>query len=122
MSWSQIPPEADCSVRKKYVELGFCFETRLHLANFVENNFIDANLDDASALNFASKLLSELDIYVQQMPDSPSMLTSKRILQSTCETLKVCMYFYILKYLHYVSKYIYELFEYIHAISFFKKL
>ena len=120
MSWSQIPPEADCSVRKKYVELGFCFETRLHLANFVENNFIDANLDDASALNLASKLLSELDIYVQQMPDSPSMLTSKRILQSTCETLKVCIFTYLK--VSTLRKYICELFEYIHAISFFKKL
>ena len=66
MSWSQIPPEAEGSVRKKYAELGFCFETRLHLTDFVENNFIDVNVDSAIALNLASKLLSELETYVQR--------------------------------------------------------
>merc|ERR1712083_70717 len=72
---------------QKYSELGFCYETRLHLAPFIETNFNLGGVDDGIAINIASQLLIELRTYISNLDNQPQTRTSKRTLQSTYENL-----------------------------------
>jgi len=87
MSLDNLSPEKEDLVMQKYSELGFCYETRLHLAPFIETNFNLGGVDDGIAINIASQLLIELRTYISNLDNQPQTRTSKRTLQSTYENL-----------------------------------
>ena len=90
MSWKQIPREAIQKVKEEYEKLNFCFEIRLHLADFIETHFIHDNVNDA--LSLTTQLFSHLAAYIKAHENSPAMFTSIGVLQSSYKTLKVCQY------------------------------
>ena len=90
MSWKQIPREAIQKVKEEYEKLNFCFEIRLHLADFIETHFIHNNVNDA--LSLTTQLFSHLAAYIKAHENSPAMFTSIGVLQSSYKTLKVCQY------------------------------
>jgi len=85
---SCIPNDAWDDVSKIYEELEFCFETRLQLPDFIETNFGDGNVDDATAAYWASQLLIEIEAHIDSISKSSQMLTIKRTLQQTLNILK----------------------------------
>ena len=90
MSWKQIPREAIQKVKEEYEKLNFCFEIRLHLADFIETHFIHDNINDA--LTLTTQLFSHLAAYIKAHENSPAMFTSVGVLQSSYKKLKVCQY------------------------------
>ena len=90
MSWKQIPREAIQKVREEYEKLNFCFEIRLHLADFIETHFVHDNINDA--LSLTTQLFSHLAAYIKAHENSPAMFTSVGVLQTSYKKLKVCQY------------------------------
>ena len=79
MSWKQIPREAIQKVREEYEKLNFCFEIRLHLADFIETHFVHDNINDA--LTLTTQLFSHLAAYIKAHENSPAMFTSIGVVQ-----------------------------------------
>ena len=88
--WNQIPESTFQLLRQNYESHGFCFETRINLPDFIQNNFITEEVDIQTAVSVALKLLEELSTYIQSMPNTPYLLPIKRILQATHNKLQVC--------------------------------
>ena len=93
MLWDQtkqLPKEAFKLVESSYEESGFYLEVRLHLAAFVESNFMPSlQVDDSTAANYAAQLLTQLDAKIAAIPTDPDKFLSKSKLQEMSDNLKV---------------------------------
>lgn len=93
MLWDQtkqLPKEAFKLVESGYEESGFYLEVRLHLAAFVESNFMPSlQVDDSTAANYAAQLLTQLDAKIAAIPNDPDKFLSKSKLQEMSDNLKV---------------------------------
>ena len=93
MLWNQtkqLPKEAFNMVEQKYIELGFSLEVRLQLPVFVESNFMpNVEVDEATAVNLATQLLSQLEAKIAAIPNEPDKYMSKTKLQEMYDELKV---------------------------------
>lgn len=93
MLWDQtkqLPKDAFKLVEQSYEESGFYLEVRLHLAAFVEAKFMpNLDVDDATATNLATQLLSQLDAKIAAIPNDPDKFMSKSKLQDMYDNLKV---------------------------------
>jgi len=92
MLWNQtkqLPKDAFSLVEQKYIELGFSLEVRLQLPVFVESNFMpNAEVDEATAINLATQLLSQLEAKIAAIPNEPDKYMSKSKLQEIYDQLK----------------------------------
>ena len=90
----QLPKEAFKVVEQMYEQSGFFLDVRLHLAQFVESNFMsgttnDIPVDDNTAATLASQLLSQLDAKIAATPNDPDKFLVKAKLQEMSDNLKV---------------------------------
>ena len=92
MLWNQtkqLPKEAFNLVEEKYKESGFFLEVRLQLPVFVESNFMpNADVDETTAVNLATQLLSQLEAKIASIPNDPDKYMSKTKLQDNYDNLK----------------------------------
>jgi len=89
----QLPKEAFKVVEQMYEQSGFFLDVRLHLAQFVESNFMsgttnDIPVDDNTAATLASQLLSQLDAKIAATPNDPDKFLVKAKLQEMSDNLK----------------------------------
>lgn len=93
MLWDQtkqLPKEVFKQVEDMYSESGFHMEVRLHLASFVESKFMqEVQVDDSTAANLASQLLSQLDAKIEATPNDPDKFLMKAKLREMSDNLKV---------------------------------
>ena len=76
-------------VKNIYAESGFPFQVRLHLANFVESNFMtNGDVDNNKALYLAEQLIVQLDVKIESLSD-PDRVLDKRTLQELSDNLRV---------------------------------
>ena len=93
--WTQISENTLQLLRQNYENNGFCFETRLHLSDFVQTNFIHTeDLENVDACDVVSQLFERLKKCITDMPNTSSTLTIKRVLQSSYDRLRVDSFFY----------------------------
>ena len=60
--------------------MGFSLEVRLQLPVFVESNFMpNVEVDEATAVNLATQLLSQLEAKIAAIPNEPDKYMSKTI-------------------------------------------
>ena len=93
MLWDQtqkLPKDTFKQVESMYMEQGFPMDVRLHLAAFVESKFLTNNeVDESTAVNVASELLSQLDKKIGATPNDPDKYLMKNKLQELSDSLKV---------------------------------
>ena len=93
MLWDQtqkLPKDTFKQVESMYMEQGFPMDVRLHLAAFVESKFLTNNeVDETTAINVASELLSQLDKKIGATPNDPDKYLMKNKLQELSDSLKV---------------------------------
>ena len=88
--WTQISENTLQLLRQNYENNGFCFETRLHLSDFIQTNFIHTeDLENVYACDMVSQLFEQLKKCITDMPNTSSTLTIKRVLQSSYDRLLV---------------------------------
>ena len=91
MLWNQtkqLPKEAFNLVEEKYKESGFFLEVRLQLPVFVESNFMpNADVDETTAVNLATQLLSQLEAKIASIPNDPDKYKSKTKLDDNYDSL-----------------------------------
>jgi len=92
MLWDQtqkLPKDTFKQVESRYMEQGFPMDVRLHLAAFVESKFLTNNeVDETTAINVASELLSQLDKKIAATPNDPDKYLMKNKLQELSDSLK----------------------------------
>ena len=92
MLWDQtkdLPKDRFKVVENIYAESGCPIEVRLHLANFVESNFMtNGEVDERTAIDLAQQLMIELDAKVRVLND-PDRALDKRKLQELLDNLRV---------------------------------
>ena len=92
MLWDQtkdLPKETFEMVKNIYAESGFPFQVRLHLANFVETNFMTGDVpDNSQAQMLAEQLIVQLDVKIESLSD-PDRVLDKRTLQELSDNLRV---------------------------------
>jgi len=92
MLWDQtqkLPKDTFKQVESMYMEQGFPMDVRLHLAAFVESKFLTNNeVDETTAINVASELLSQLDKKIGATPNDPDKYLMKNKLQELSDSLK----------------------------------
>jgi signal transducer and activator of transcription 5B len=92
MLWDQtqkLPKDTFKQVESMYMEQGFPMDVRLHLAAFVESKFLTNNeVDESTAINVASELLSQLDKKIGATPNDPDKYLMKNKLQELSDSLK----------------------------------
>ena len=93
MLWDQtqkLPKDTFKQVESMYMEQGFPMDVRLHLAAFVESKFLtNSEVDESTAVNVASELLSQLDKKIGATPNDPDKYLMKNKLQELSDSLKV---------------------------------
>lgn len=91
MLWDQtkdLPKDRFKVVENIYAESGCPIEVRLHLANFVESNFMtNGEVDERTAIDLAQQLMIELDAKVRVLND-PDRALDKRKLQELLDNLR----------------------------------
>jgi len=91
MLWDQtkdLPKDSFKVVENIYAESGCPIEVRLHLANFVESNFMsNGEVDERTAIGLAEQLIRELDAKVSALND-PDRVLDKRKLHELSDNLK----------------------------------
>ena len=99
MLWDQtqkLPKDTFKQVESMYMEQGFPMDVRLHLAAFVESKFLTNNeVDETTAINVASELLSQLDKKIGATPNDPDKYLMKNKLQELSDSLKVSILIFI---------------------------
>ena len=95
MLWDQtkdLPKDTFEMVKNIYAEAGFPFQVRLHLAHFVESNFMTGDVpDNTQAIMLAEQLIMELDVKIESLSD-PDRVLDKRTLQELSDNLRVRRY------------------------------
>ena len=94
MSWpdlNEISDQTEKLLRQIYEENGFCFETRLSMAEFLTTNFMHQNLERGQICKVVDQFLENLNDYLSKINKSrdTALFTQRRTLTQTRNNLKV---------------------------------
>ena len=83
MSWpdlNEISDQTEKLLRQIYQENGFCFETRLSMAEFLTSNFIHQNLERVQICKIIDQFLENLNDYISKINKSrdTALFTQRR--------------------------------------------
>merc|ERR1712064_238955 len=67
-NWNQMSDSTRKMLYQVYKNQGFCFETRLQLSDFLQNNFTLAEPGKMLACKLATQLLEEMESYIKALP------------------------------------------------------
>merc|ERR1712223_618244 len=87
-NWNQMSDSTRKMLYQIYKNQGFCFETRLQLSDFLQNNFTLAEPGKMLACKLATQLLQEMESYIKGLPKRSTFVTIKSTMRQTLKNLK----------------------------------
>merc|ERR1711988_2051572 len=87
-NWNQMSDSTRKILYQVYKNQGFCFETRLQLSDFLQNNFTLAEPGKMLACELATQLLEEMESYMKGLPRRSTFVTIKSTMRQTLKNLK----------------------------------
>merc|ERR1711953_409415 len=87
-NWNQMSDSTRKMLYQVYKNQGFCFETRLQLSDFLQNNFTLAEPGKMLACKLATQLLQEMESYIKGLHKTSTFVTIKSTMRQTLKNLK----------------------------------
>merc|ERR1712223_2252547 len=87
-NWNQMSDSTRKMLYQVYKNQGFCFETRLQLSDFLQNNFTLAEPGKMLACKLATQLLQEMECYIKGLPKKSTYVTIKSTMRQTLKNLQ----------------------------------